>query len=86
MPRRNGALSLSDVERAVAGLAETAAVERWDGRNWQPSAEVTLQPLDVNPLERTAEIPPLAEGDYRLVRVGPDGAHTGRFWVTDAAS
>ncbi|HUP76795.1 MAG TPA: hypothetical protein VM282_27415 [Acidimicrobiales bacterium] len=40
----------------------------------------------MNPLERTAEIPPLAEGDYRLVRVGPDGAHTGRFWVTDAAS
>ncbi|MEO8697337.1 MAG: hypothetical protein ABI658_27790, partial [Acidimicrobiales bacterium] len=81
-----GINSIAEVERALAGLAETAALERWDGRDWKPIATIALKPAASDPLSRSAELPALAEGDYRLVRAGPNGAHIGRFWVTAAAA
>ena len=79
-----GVRSSGEREPAVAGLAETAALERWDGHGWQPMTDVALKPSPTEPLSHNAELPALAEGDYRLVRAGPNGAHTGRFWVTGA--
>jgi hypothetical protein len=81
VPPINGVSTRADVERAIAGLSETAAIERWDGQDWKPVATISLQPSPQNSMGRRAEIPALAAGDYRMVRVGPNGAHTGRFWV-----
>jgi hypothetical protein len=80
-----GVNSVGELERAIAGLAETASIERWDGRDWKPIADIALRPSPSEPLGRNADLPALAEGDYRLVRVGTNGPHTGRFWVTVAA-
>lgn len=85
--RRSGATSAGDYEAATAGLAERAFVQRWSAGRWATVGEpVTLTvPQSAGPgrIERAATIPPLPEGDYRLVRDGPDGEHTGRFWIAD---
>jgi hypothetical protein len=83
IPTRTGAQSRQDIERAIEGLSEVARIERWDGRSWEPVGEAKLRP-GADSLARSAELPPLREGDYRLVREGPDGPHIGPFWI-DAA-
>jgi len=80
-----GVNSIGELERAVAGLAETASIERWDGHAWKPVADIALKPSPTDTLSRNADLPALAEGDYRLVRIATNGPHTGRFWVTVAA-
>jgi hypothetical protein len=42
--------------------------------------EIQLREADDN-LARSATLPPLPHGEYRLVREGPQGPHDGRFWV-----
>ena len=87
VPAKDGTQSLSDVEEAVAGLAETATVEQWHEGRWNHVADITLavQPEGAG-LERTADLPPLQPGEYRIVRAGNDQPHTGRLWVTEDAS
>ena len=75
------------VAAAVAGLSETASVERWEGDGWEAVATVDLgSPPRVGDLagttDRVAQIPPLEPGDYRIVRSGPGGVTLpGPFWV-----
>jgi hypothetical protein len=70
-----------DFELAAAGLTETARIQRWDGREWQPVGDVPLRAGRT--WDRRADLPPLPEGAYRLARDGPNGEHTGLFWVDD---
>lgn len=87
IPAFGGAQSITDVEQAVDGLAETATIERWDGSRWTRVDAVDLRIAEpVADLERVAELPPLPEGEYRLVRAGPGDPHRGRFWVTATAA
>jgi hypothetical protein len=84
VPPVGGGSSRSAVEEAIAGLAEEAQIERWDGNGWTPVTDVALGPSEWDPtLARSLTIPPLPDGAYRLVRSGPAGEHTGRFWVVD---
>lgn len=87
--------SVADVVAATDGLADDVAVERWAGDRWEPVARLALTDsasadAAANPdephLERTAELPPLPVGAYRLVRNGPAGDHHGLFWVDPDAS
>jgi len=79
----SGSQSREDIQRAIAGLSETAAIERWDGSKWERVGRVELSPGG-DSLARTAQLPALPQGAYRLVREGPNGAHVGHFWVTQA--
>jgi hypothetical protein len=83
VPAPSGVQSAADVELAVAGLSEDAAIERWDGGAWVPAGELALHPSEPSQagVERSATLPALTDGEYRLVRSGPAGDHTGRFWV-----
>jgi hypothetical protein len=83
IPAPSGSQSISDVEAAIEGLAETAIVERWDGGQWVQVADVALTPPapGESSVGRSAIIPDLEAGAYRLVRTGPAGPHTGNFWV-----
>jgi hypothetical protein len=80
-PPPSGSQSREDIQRAIAGLSETAGIERWDGSGWTQVGRVELfQGVD---LGRSAVLPSLPQGAYRLVREGPEGAHIGHFWVED---
>lgn len=80
-PDSSGNLSREDIQRAIEGLSETARIERWDGSGWTAVGRVELsEGVD---LGRSARLPPLPQGEYRLVREGPDAAHVGHFWVDD---
>ena len=68
---------------ATEGLAESARLERWDGSDWEEVAEVELTTEDGDDFARTARLPSLLPGDYRLVREGPDTAHVGHLWVVE---
>lgn len=81
-PDADGNLTAEDIEAAVEGLSETATIERWDGRRWVATAEVELAP-DEWPSARTAQLPELQDGAYRLVRTRASEEHAGNFWVTD---
>lgn len=76
---------VSDYERAVTGLTETASVERWDGEAWAQVTDIALgqAPPQASLTERTATMPPLEPGSYRLVRTGPLGPQVGSFWVLE---
>jgi hypothetical protein len=76
------ARSITDLERAATGLSDSAAIERWTDGNWSFVKEIPLR-LVRAPIESTGDVPALPEGEYRLVRHGPNGDHTGRFWVDD---
>jgi hypothetical protein len=82
IPTPTGAQSREDVLQAIRGLSEVARIERWDGSTWEPAGEIQLIAA-ADDLARTAELPPLPEGEYRLVRDGPDERHTGNFWVAN---
>ena len=87
IPAEGGTQSLSDVQQAVAGLAEVANLERWQDDGWIHMTDVALAVQPENPgLERIAELPPLEQGEYRLVRNGEDRRHTGRLWISDDVS
>ena len=82
-PGEDGSLSAESVRLATDDLSATVVVERWDGDRWTPAAEVVGEvrdPVDVYAGMRV-ELPELAHGEYRVVRSGADGVHTGRFWV-----
>ena len=79
----NGSQSREDVQRATEGLSETAQLERWDGSAWEAVAEVELNAEDGGELARSARLPSLLPGDYRLVREGPDTTHVGHLWVVE---
>lgn len=84
MPPVVGMSSAEDLDEAIAGLSETAAVERWEGRAWVPVTTVVLSAVSEPPgsADRVAQIPSLLPGDYRLVRDAPGGeSHPGRFFV-----
>lgn len=80
IPAPTGAQSREDVQEAIRGLSEVALIERWDGSSWRAAGDVRLREAD-DDLSRSAELPSLPEGEYRLVREGPDGPHIGHFWV-----
>lgn len=80
IPAPTGAQSREDVLEAIRGLSEVARIERWDGSSWVEVGESQLREAD-DDLARSATLPPLSEGEYRLVREGPQGPHDGRFWV-----
>jgi hypothetical protein len=80
-PDSSGDLSREDIQRAIEGLSDTARIERWDGSTWRPVGRVELS--DGIDLGRSAHLPSLPEGAYRLVREGPAVEHVGHFWVDD---
>lgn len=80
-PGSDGRLSRGDIQLAVEGLSETARIERSDGSAWVTVVSVELLRVPGDDLPRTADLPPLDEGEYRLVRDGPAGPHVGHFWV-----
>lgn len=75
-----------DDAAAVEGLDETAAIELWDGEGWTSASETWIHPgMGDFPANGTLVVPSLEPGAYRVVRSGPDGDHTGRFWVLPEA-
>lgn len=82
IPAPTGAQSREDVLEAIRGLSEVARLERWDGSSWGAAGDVRLREAD-DDLTLSAELPQLPEGEYRLVREGPDGQHVGHFWVDE---
>jgi hypothetical protein len=82
VPSTNGT-SRDDVAQAVEGMEELVAVEQWDGVAWQSVGTITLHSSLVDELVRNADVPALTVGEYRFVRSGPNGSHSGRFWVAD---
>ena len=80
-PPANGSQSREDILQAIEGLSETARIERWDGAAWDVVATVDLFRVPGDSLQRTAVLPSLEPGEYRLVREGPEGPHLGHFWV-----
>jgi hypothetical protein len=82
IPAPTGAQSREDVLEAIRGLSEVARIERWNGSTWEAAGEIQLSEAD-DDLARSAELPPLPEGEYRLVREGPEGQHVGHFWVDE---
>ncbi len=82
IPAPTGAQSREDVLEATRGLAEVARIERWNGSTWEAAGEIQLNEAEDN-LARSAQLPPLPEGEYRLVREGPEGPHIGHFWVDE---
>jgi len=85
IPAPSGSQSRQDIERAISGLSETAFIERWSGGGWESAGEVQLHEIQGDSLPRSAELPALEEGVYRLLRRGPDVDHVGHFWVDAAA-
>ena len=81
-PPPSGSQSREDIQRAIVGLSESAAIERWNGSTWERVGRVDLSPGG-DSLARTAQFPALPQGAYRLVREGPNGAHVGHFWVME---
>lgn len=88
IPAPTGTQTIDDVGAAVQGLAEAAAIERWDDGAWAPVAAVDFASPPPRPPDysRTVELPALPGGAYRLIRSSPRGEHVGHFWVgaTDA--
>lgn len=88
IPAPTGTKTIEDVETAVQGLTEGAAVDRWDGGAWEHVADVEPASPPPRPPDhsRSVRLPALSEGAYRLIRSGPRGDHVGPFWVaaTDA--
>jgi hypothetical protein len=84
IPAPTGAQSREDVLEAVRGLSEVARLERWNGSTWEAAGEIQLREA-VDDLARSAELPPLPGGEYRLVREGPEGRHIGHFWVDEGS-
>lgn len=84
IPAPTGAQSREDVLEAIRGLSEVARLERWNGSTWEAAGEIQLREAD-DDLARSAELPPLPEGEYRLVREGPEGRHIGHFWVDESS-
>ena len=82
IPAPSGAQSREDVQDAIQGLSEVARLERWNGSSWEAAGDVELHGTD-DDLARLADLPPLPEGEYRLVREGPVGPHIGHFWVDE---
>jgi hypothetical protein len=85
IPAPTGAQSREDVLEAIRGLSEVARIERWNGSTWEAAGEIQLSEAD-DDLARSAELPPLPEGEYRLIREGPEGPHIGHFWVDGTIS
>jgi hypothetical protein len=82
IPAPTGAQSREDVLEAIHGLSEVARIERWNGSTWEAAGEIQFNDAE-DDLARSAELPPLPEGEYRLVREGPEGPHLGHFWVDE---
>jgi hypothetical protein len=80
IPAPTGAQSREDVLEAIRGLSEVGRIERWNGSTWKAVGEIELSEADED-LARSAELPPLPEGEYRLLREGPEGPHIGHFCV-----
>jgi hypothetical protein len=83
IPALRGAQSREDVLEAIRGLSEVARIERWSGSTWEAAGEIQLNEEE-DDLARSAKLLPLPEGEYRLVREGPEGRHTGHFWVDES--
>jgi hypothetical protein len=84
IPAPGGSQSREDILRAIDGLSETAQIERWDGTAWDVVATVDLLRVAGDSLQRSAMLPSLEPGGYRLVRDGPERSHVGRFWVDES--
>jgi len=90
LPTSGNGQTIDDVVAATANLAETASIDRWDGKDWHMQTTIELHPgtEGAGPhVDRTASLPALPAGAYRFVRHPADGHadHTGRFWVVDDA-
>jgi hypothetical protein len=83
LPATDGAPTREEIERSVEGMGEVVSVEQWDGREWHQVGTVTLHSSLVDELLRNVDVPALTIGEYRFVRAGPNGSHSGRFWVAD---
>ena len=77
IPDPTGAQSREDVLEAIRGLSEVALIERWDGSSWHAAWDVRLREAD--DLMLSTDLPPLRDGEYRLVREGPHVPHIGHF-------
>jgi hypothetical protein len=84
IPLPDGSQSREDILQAIDGLAETARIERWDGAGWDVVDTLDLLGVAGDSLQRSAELPSLDPGEYRLVRDGPQGPHVGHFWVDES--
>jgi hypothetical protein len=84
IPAPDGSQSREDILRASDGLSENARIERWDGTAWDAVATVDLLRVAGDSLQRSAILPSLEPGGYRLVRHGPKGPHVGQFWVDES--
>jgi hypothetical protein len=82
IPAPAGAQSREDIVEATRGLSETARIARWDGSSWTAVQNVVLQRTGDVDFDRSAQLPPLPPGEYRLVRAGQDMPHAGSFWVS----
>ena len=80
----DGSLSREDMLGAVESLSDEARLERWDGTTWEAVTTVDLVPVPGDSLPRSATIPRLEAGAYRLVRSGSDRPHIGQFWVDES--
>jgi hypothetical protein len=87
VPAPSGVQSIGDVQAAATGLSDTAAIERWEDDGWSPVAQVVLAPPGPaeSSISRSAELPPLSDGTYRIIRAAPTATHEGRFWVDSNA-
>ena len=81
-----GSASRDNVEQAVEGLEEVVSVDRWGGHTWHSVRTIALGKSAVDMLIRITDVPALIAREYRLVRAGPNGSHSGRFWVADLAA
>jgi hypothetical protein len=85
IPTPDGSQSREDILQAIDGLSETAQIELWDGTAWDVVATVDLLRVPGDSLQRSAQLPSLEPGGYRLVRDGPEGPHVGHFWVDESS-
>lgn len=82
IPAPTGAQSGEDVLEAIRGLSEVARIERWNGSTWEAAGEIQLNEVE-DDLARSGKLPPLPEGEYRLIRKGTEGSHVGDFWLDE---
>lgn len=67
----------------LAALPGMARIELWRDGAWAPVGEVALAGYPGDESAQLFVVPPLAAGEYRVLREGPDGDAWGRFWVLD---
>lgn len=84
VPSTDGRLTRADLAAAVSGLSDVMALQRWTGTDWLTAGSVDLRTDSFDDLTRWVTVPPLADGEYRLIHGDGDRQLIGRFWVDSA--